>query len=83
MASVLIVGAGPTGLMTACQLIQFGIPIRIIDKAQAPTTRSKAVAVSSRSCEIYEQLGLASKAIELGVTVNQIFFVIRRKPVGN
>lgn len=31
---VLVVGAGPTGLTLACQLVRFGVRFRIIDKQQ-------------------------------------------------
>ena len=33
---VLIVGAGPTGMMAAIELNRFGIPVRLIDKLMPP-----------------------------------------------
>ena len=63
---VLIVGAGPTGLALAIQLIRLGVDFVIIDKAKGTTPHSKAIGVQARTLEIYEQIGLADKLIELG-----------------
>jgi len=63
---VLIVGAGPTGLALACQLIRYGVDFVIIDKKETTTPYSKAIGVQARTLEIYEQIGLADKLIELG-----------------
>src|SRR6478735_3892167 len=63
---VLINGAGPTGLALACQLIRYGIDFRIIDKKETTTAYSKAIGVQARTLEIYEQIGLADKLIDLG-----------------
>lgn len=63
---VLIVGAGPTGLMMACQLAMRNIPFRIIDKNEDHTRQSRALVVHARSLEIFEQMGIAENAINLG-----------------
>ena len=63
---VIIVGAGPTGLALACQLIRYGVDFVIIDKKETTTPYSKAIGVQARTLEIYEQIGLADKLIELG-----------------
>jgi 2-polyprenyl-6-methoxyphenol hydroxylase-like FAD-dependent oxidoreductase len=63
---VLIVGAGPTGLMAANQLMRFGIDCIIIDKKSGPTVESRAIAITARSLEIYQQLGLAHEAVNGG-----------------
>jgi len=63
---VIIIGAGPTGLSLACQLVRHGIDFIIIEKNEGVTPYSKAIGVQARTLEIYEQLGLAQKAIEQG-----------------
>jgi 2-polyprenyl-6-methoxyphenol hydroxylase-like FAD-dependent oxidoreductase len=63
---VLIIGAGPTGLALACQLVRSGIDLVIIEKSEGVTPYSKALGVHARTLEIYEQLGLAQQAIDRG-----------------
>ncbi|HEV8286676.1 MAG TPA: FAD-dependent monooxygenase [Chitinophagaceae bacterium] len=63
---VLIVGAGPTGLMMACQLAINNIRFRIIDKNEDHTTQSRALVIQARSIEILDQMGIADKAIQQG-----------------
>jgi 2-polyprenyl-6-methoxyphenol hydroxylase-like FAD-dependent oxidoreductase len=63
---VLIVGAGPTGLAIACQLIRYGVDFVIIDTREGTTPFSKAIGVQARTLEIYEQIDLAQKLIEEG-----------------
>jgi len=63
---VLIVGAGPTGLALACQLIRYGVDFVIIDKKETTTPYSKAIGVQARTLEIYEQIGLADKLVSIG-----------------
>lgn len=56
---VIIVGAGPTGLSLACQLIRYGVDFVIVDKKEKITPYSKAIGVQARTLEIYEQIDLA------------------------
>ncbi|MGY4535931.1 2-polyprenyl-6-methoxyphenol hydroxylase-like FAD-dependent oxidoreductase [Mucilaginibacter sp. UYNi724] len=64
--NVLIVGAGPSGLMMAAQLLRNGVQPIIIDIKKGPTNQSKALAVQARSLEIYRQLGVVDKVISGG-----------------
>ena len=64
---VLIVGAGPTGLVLALWLARLGIRIRIIDKSAEPGTTSRALAVQTRTLELYRQLGIADEVVEAGL----------------
>lgn len=61
---VLVVGAGPTGLMAGLVLSRRGMAAVLIDRKFGPTHESKALAVQARTMEIYDQLGLAEKVIE-------------------
>jgi 2-polyprenyl-6-methoxyphenol hydroxylase-like FAD-dependent oxidoreductase len=63
---VLIVGAGPTGLSLGAQLSRYGIDCLIVEANKSITPYSKAIGVQARTLEIYEQLGLAQRAVEEG-----------------
>jgi 2-polyprenyl-6-methoxyphenol hydroxylase-like FAD-dependent oxidoreductase len=63
---VLIVGAGPTGLVLALWLTNLGAKIRIIDKTAEPGTTSRALAIHARALEFYQQLGLADIVVARG-----------------
>lgn len=61
--SVLIAGAGPTGLAAALFLTLLGVPVRIIDRASEPTHTSKALGVNPRTLKLLEETGVTA-AIE-------------------
>jgi len=65
-AEVLIVGAGPTGLVLALWLTRLGVRVRIVDKAEQMATTSRAVAVQARTLELYDQLSLADAVTARG-----------------
>src|SRR5580692_1760906 len=71
---VLIVGAGPSGLMMAAQLLRYGLQPIIIDSKQGPTDESKALGVQARSMEIYRQMGLVDPIIKDGKKAKGISF---------
>lgn len=71
---VLIVGAGPSGLMMAAQLLRHGVQPTIVDSKQGPTDQSKALAVQARSLEIYRQLGVIDRIIEGGKQAGGVAF---------
>ena len=60
-SDVLIIGAGPTGLVLALWLTKLGVKVRIIDKTAEPGTTSRALAVQARTLELYRQLDLTEK----------------------
>lgn len=63
---VLVVGAGPTGLMLANQLARFGLKPMIIDRHSGPAQQSRAMAVQARTMEIYAKLGVIDEALARG-----------------
>jgi 2-polyprenyl-6-methoxyphenol hydroxylase-like FAD-dependent oxidoreductase len=63
---VLIVGAGPTGLILALWLTKLGVRVRIIDKTVEAGTTSRALAVQARTLELYRQLDLADAVLARG-----------------
>lgn len=64
---VLIVGAGPVGLVAAIDLARRGVAIRIIDKMPEPTDESRAVVLHARSLELLDQLGVLDEIAATGV----------------
>jgi 2-polyprenyl-6-methoxyphenol hydroxylase-like FAD-dependent oxidoreductase len=79
---VIIVGAGPTGLSLACQLIRHSVDFVIFDKKETTTPYSKAIGVQARTLEIYEQIGLADKLIEQGAIAAKARMVVGGKVRG-
>ncbi len=63
---VLIIGAGPTGLVLALWLTKQGVRVRIVDKTAEPGTTSRALAVQARTLELYRQLDLTEAVIAKG-----------------
>ncbi|MDX7953713.1 FAD-dependent monooxygenase [Lichenihabitans sp. Uapishka_5] len=63
---VLVVGAGPTGLVMALWLDAQGVKVRIIDKSTGPGTTSRATAVHARTLELYRQTGIADAVVAAG-----------------
>src|SRR5271168_5331728 len=69
---VLIIGAGPTGLVLALWLTKLGAKVRIIDKTTGPGTTSRALAVQARTLELYRQLNLTDAVLAQGHKVPAI-----------
>jgi 2-polyprenyl-6-methoxyphenol hydroxylase-like FAD-dependent oxidoreductase len=74
---VLIVGAGPTGLVLALWLTKSGVTVRIIDKAAEAGTTSRALAVQGRTLEFYRQLDIADMVVDAGVKVAAVNLWVR------
>jgi 2-polyprenyl-6-methoxyphenol hydroxylase-like FAD-dependent oxidoreductase len=64
---VVVVGAGPVGLVAACELARRGIRIRIIDKLAEPTDESRAIAIHARSLDMFDRMGIVDDLIATGV----------------
>ncbi|HUN46838.1 MAG TPA: FAD-dependent monooxygenase [Stellaceae bacterium] len=76
-SDVLIVGAGPTGLVLALWLAKLGVKPRIIDKTAEPGTTSRALAVQARTLELYRQLGLDEPVVARGHKVPAVNLWVR------
>ncbi|WP_435886973.1 FAD-dependent monooxygenase [Streptomyces parvus] len=66
LADVLVVGAGPTGLVLACDLARRGAAVRIVDRSPAPPRTSRAKGPNARSLEILDDLGVADEVLAAG-----------------
>jgi 2-polyprenyl-6-methoxyphenol hydroxylase-like FAD-dependent oxidoreductase len=66
-APVLVVGAGPTGLLLAAELQRRGIGCRLIDAQPGPMHWDRATVVHPRSLEVFESLGILGPFLAAGV----------------
>ena len=78
---VLVVGAGPTGLTIANELVRHGAAVRIIDRAPVPPITSRALVVMPRSLEIFDDMGLIDEAIAAGNPATAITITFTNKKV--
>ncbi|MGJ0454392.1 MAG: FAD-dependent monooxygenase [Methylocystis sp.] len=69
---VLIVGAGPTGLSLAITLRQYGVRVRIIDRATQPSSVSKALALWSASLEAMQSMNVVDDFLRDGARLNAL-----------
>ena len=73
---VLIVGAGPTGLMLACELARARVRFRIVDKAPVPSPHSRALVLHARSLELLQKLDVDRELVRAGQkTIHAHIFV--------
>ena len=66
---VLVVGAGPTGLVLAADLLARGISTRVIDKGDGVNLETRAIALHARALEVLDLMGVAERFVEHGQIV--------------
>ncbi|MFJ3704763.1 MULTISPECIES: monooxygenase [unclassified Streptomyces] len=66
---VIVVGAGPTGLMLGCELALAGVQVRIVERRAKATQNSRALTLHPRSMELMDMRGLAPRFLSSGRTV--------------
>src|SRR3954454_16753144 len=63
---VLIAGAGPTGLMLACELARRGVPLRLIEAAPGPQPGSRGKGIQPRTLEVFDDFGIVDRVLAHG-----------------
>jgi 2-polyprenyl-6-methoxyphenol hydroxylase-like FAD-dependent oxidoreductase len=66
---VLIAGAGPAGLVLACDLARRGVAVRIVEANPAPPDHrsgSRGKGIQPRTLEVYDDLGIIDQVRESG-----------------
>jgi 2-polyprenyl-6-methoxyphenol hydroxylase-like FAD-dependent oxidoreductase len=78
---VLVVGAGPVGLLMAFELRRHGVGCRIIDKLAQPMNWVKALGVSQRTLEVWDDLGIVTEALDAGLNLQRRRVFVNREQV--
>src|SRR5579859_468025 len=80
---VLVVGAGPTGLTLAAELLARGVTTRVVDKADGVVLESRALGVHARTLEVFDLMGLADRFLERGHVVRRMRMYADGRPLVN
>ncbi|PGH14410.1 hypothetical protein AJ79_03053 [Helicocarpus griseus UAMH5409] len=72
--TVAVVGAGPSGLMLASNLVRYGIKTTLLDDRPDRTSTGKADGMQPKTIETFKQLRLADDLLRKGVKVYDISF---------
>ncbi|MFF1450239.1 FAD-dependent oxidoreductase [Streptomyces sp. NPDC058274] len=70
--SVIVVGAGPTGLALACELAAAGVSCTMLERRLAPSSQSRAMGLYSRTMEVLDLRGHADALVALGKPVSRM-----------
>ncbi len=71
---VLVVGAGPVGLVAALFLQQHGVRVEVVDMHQRTTQHSYALAIHPRTLRVLDEAGLADGLIGAGRTLTKVAY---------
>jgi 2-polyprenyl-6-methoxyphenol hydroxylase-like FAD-dependent oxidoreductase len=63
---VLVVGAGPVGLVAAVELARRGVPVRVVDAAEGPFRGSRGKGLQPRTLEVFDDLGVIGRIMATG-----------------
>jgi 2-polyprenyl-6-methoxyphenol hydroxylase-like FAD-dependent oxidoreductase len=80
MTDILVVGAGPVGLTMAAELARHGARCRVIEKLAEPSPYCRAIGVTPRTLEVWEDLGVARPMIDAGLWIEGLRSVIQGQP---
>ncbi|MFC0042744.1 FAD-dependent monooxygenase [Actinomadura rayongensis] len=72
--NVVIVGAGPTGLLLAGDLAAAGVDVTVLERRVGPSELTRAFAVHARTLELFDMRGIADDLVRTGRRVGQIRF---------
>ncbi|RMI41131.1 FAD-dependent monooxygenase [Streptomyces triticirhizae] len=79
---VLVVGAGPTGLTTACTLFSMGVPCRVVDRREGPGELPKALILWSGALECLRRLGVTDELASQALPLRGASYWSRKKRIG-
>ncbi|MGX2995761.1 FAD-dependent monooxygenase [Streptomyces sp. JNUCC 64] len=67
---ILVIGAGPTGLTLAVDLLRRGVPVRVVDRDDGPHPHSKAIVLWPRTLEVFRALGVDGEIVRRGLRLS-------------
>ncbi|HEY5832482.1 FAD-dependent monooxygenase [Streptomyces sp.] len=80
---VLVVGAGPTGLLAACELLRRSVRVRVIDHAPQPSTATKALSLWPRALDILDDVGIGTRIRQLSNRIDAFSYFSERRPLAS
>jgi 2-polyprenyl-6-methoxyphenol hydroxylase-like FAD-dependent oxidoreductase len=82
---VLIAGAGPVGLTMASELARYGLSVRVIDKNNERTDKSKALVLWARTLELIDRMGTdcTQTFIDAGLKVQEVNILSGREKIAH
>jgi 2-polyprenyl-6-methoxyphenol hydroxylase-like FAD-dependent oxidoreductase len=80
MADVLVVGAGPVGLTMAAELARHGARCRIVDRLAEPLPFCRAIGVTPRTLEVWDDMGVAREMIDAGLWLTGLRTIMHGRP---
>jgi 2-polyprenyl-6-methoxyphenol hydroxylase-like FAD-dependent oxidoreductase len=78
-SDVLVVGAGPVGLTMAAELARHGVRPRIVDRLKQPLPYCRAIGVTSRTLEVWDDMGIARDMIDAGLWLEAVRSIVNGK----
>src|SRR5262245_60317239 len=81
MSDILVVGAGPVGLTLASELARHGAKVRCIDKNSEPSPYCRAIGVTPRTLEVFEDMGIVREVIDAGLWLTGVRLAVAGAPV--
>ena len=72
----LVVGAGPVGLTMAAELARHGVQCRIVDRLSVRSPYCRAIGVTPRTMEVWDDMGIVSQMIDAGVCLEGMRLIV-------
>jgi 2-polyprenyl-6-methoxyphenol hydroxylase-like FAD-dependent oxidoreductase len=77
---VLVVGAGPVGLTMGTELARHGVFCRIVDQLSTPLPYCRAIGVTPRTLEVWDDMGIAIPMIDAGLWIDRTRRYLNHSP---
>jgi 2-polyprenyl-6-methoxyphenol hydroxylase-like FAD-dependent oxidoreductase len=82
-ASVMVVGAGPVGLVFASEMARHGVACRVVDRAQGTKEISKALILHVRTQEVLDAMGITHEAQDAALPMRRVEIIGYGKHLGH